>query len=323
MTISARTRKVLWGKSGNRCAICNCLLTEGSDADQSEIPIGAEAHIISGRPDGPRHAPLPKNQQDAVENLILLCPTHHKVVDDRDRTGHWTVDQLRNLKTRHEASVAKKTARKRAADLLPGPLAHAEAADYVQKRNRHHEQLREFLGRVPHGKPAGSLLWDDLQEHLGYRHAIWSLEEHLRTLVVAAGRHDATSAKLFDEEMARGLVLSGGQAILSDRLHAAIDGREQTYPDVPWFVEDGRLLKFGGAYGIAYVRNWDEAAEISKAQRDMWEEIPLWPEVIALRQAARELSEVRADLGRELAELYHSPDFPPGRCRHCPRVPDL
>lgn len=314
----------MWAKSGNRCAICGCALTEADQSSKVEIPIGVEAHIVSSRPDGPRHTELPPEEQDTYENLILLCPNDHKVVDDQDRLDHWTVGRLRDTKARHEAGVGQHADRYGRPTAVEAAIAQAEAIDFVQRRNQHREELREFLGRIPYGKPAGSLLWDDLHEHLGAGHAVWSLEGRMRKLVQAATRTDVVNARLFDELKSRGLVLSGSQGVLSRRLNDAIEGKSESYPDLEWFTEPSfgdRLLKFGGGYGIAHINTFVEAAQLATAQRDLWDQIPNWPEVVELYAAGKELVAVRAQLGHELAELHHSPDFPTGSCRHCPRAP--
>ena len=55
MAITDKARKVLWGRSGNRCAICRQkLVVEQTDLDAESV-VGDECHIISGLPNGPRH----------------------------------------------------------------------------------------------------------------------------------------------------------------------------------------------------------------------------------------------------------------------------
>lgn len=74
-------------------------------AERSSI-VGEEAHIISGKPNGPRHDPaFPKEQIDSFENLLLLCAVHHKHVDDQPETLTATI--LRDLKSNHESWVTR------------------------------------------------------------------------------------------------------------------------------------------------------------------------------------------------------------------------
>lgn len=79
MAISDKTRKMLWAKSGNRCAICKAELITEQETD-SNLNIGEECHIISSKPKGPRYKPN-LNDYDTFDNLILLCRNHHKEID--------------------------------------------------------------------------------------------------------------------------------------------------------------------------------------------------------------------------------------------------
>ncbi|MEW6447212.1 MAG: HNH endonuclease signature motif containing protein [Bacillota bacterium] len=103
MGISERTRKILWARSGNRCAICRCELVRKEFATDPAAVIGDECHIISKRPGGPRYDPKAEVKLDGYDNLILLCKTHHKLVDDQP--SRFTVEYLRMVKAYHEKWV--------------------------------------------------------------------------------------------------------------------------------------------------------------------------------------------------------------------------
>lgn len=98
MAISDKTRKFLWAKSGNRCAICKTELITGK-YDSEEFNVGEECHIISSKKNGPRHLP---NLQDYnnYENLLLLCRNHHKEIDELVDT--YSEEILRYMKVNHE-----------------------------------------------------------------------------------------------------------------------------------------------------------------------------------------------------------------------------
>src|SRR4051812_31331581 len=99
MSIGARARKILWGRAGSRCAFpeCRCLLIQPSDATSTELVLGEEAHIIARERNGPRgDASVPPETRDAYSNLILLCPTHHSLIDLDP--GSWPVQRLLELK---------------------------------------------------------------------------------------------------------------------------------------------------------------------------------------------------------------------------------
>lgn len=69
------------------------------------VALGEEAHIRSPKRGGPRHDPrYPPEQLDTYANLVLLCPTHHAVVD-KDNGRAWSIDELLALKASHESRV--------------------------------------------------------------------------------------------------------------------------------------------------------------------------------------------------------------------------
>ncbi|VXC13116.1 HNH endonuclease signature motif containing protein [Aeromicrobium sp. 9AM] len=106
MTITSETRKRLWARSGNRCAICRKELIRD---DVNELPgalVGEEAHIIARSPGGPRYEPLDEATRDGYANLILLCANDHTEVDAQPT--RYTVELLRNLKNRHDLWVASR-----------------------------------------------------------------------------------------------------------------------------------------------------------------------------------------------------------------------
>jgi len=105
MPISDKTRKILWGRSANRCAVCRHELVLDSTLLDDESVVGDECHIVSGKTEGPRHDPaFPMERLDQPENLILLCRVHHKMVDDQFET--YTVEVLQKLKLNHEKWVS-------------------------------------------------------------------------------------------------------------------------------------------------------------------------------------------------------------------------
>lgn len=105
MPISDKTRKILWGRSGSRCAICKHELVIDATARDDESVVGDECHIRSARENGPRHdSAYPRDSLDSYENLVLLCRTHHKMVDDQEDT--YTAQILRQMKASHEVWVS-------------------------------------------------------------------------------------------------------------------------------------------------------------------------------------------------------------------------
>ncbi|HPG62874.1 MAG TPA: HNH endonuclease [Casimicrobium sp.] len=112
MSITDKTRKVLWGRSGSLCAFCKTqLVVEASKLD-SESVVGDECHIISSAPNGPRHDPnCDPAAIDSLDNLLLLCRVHHKLVDDQSET--FSVEMLQQLKRNHEKWVQERLVQSR------------------------------------------------------------------------------------------------------------------------------------------------------------------------------------------------------------------
>ena len=109
-------RKLLWGRSGNECAFPQCsqsltMTPEGAEADsRSSTPVvlGEEAHIVAAEDDGPRGDPsMPIGERNAYRNLILLCPTHHRLID-KDNGIHYSVAELHKMKADHERLVERR-----------------------------------------------------------------------------------------------------------------------------------------------------------------------------------------------------------------------
>ncbi|MFG3097228.1 HNH endonuclease [Streptomyces sp. NPDC048202] len=116
MSINVLNRKLLWGRAGNRCAYdgCDQTLTVDLGTEESEVlsmvgvVMGEEAHIRSARPDGPRHDPqYDSNKLDTYENLLLLCPTHHTLIDKNGGAG-FSVETLQQMKLTHERRVTER-----------------------------------------------------------------------------------------------------------------------------------------------------------------------------------------------------------------------
>ena len=106
MGTTDKTRKLLWGKSGNRCAMCRHVLCVDATPEDDESIVGDECHIISRKENGPRYNPsYPNDKLDSYENLILLCRIHHKQIDDQHTT--YTTQILKQIKENHEKWVSE------------------------------------------------------------------------------------------------------------------------------------------------------------------------------------------------------------------------
>lgn len=97
-----RDIKILWGQSGGRCAFpgCRTVLIEDATSHDSKTVLGKIAHIVADSDRGPRADPLMSSDLRRREpNLILLCGTHHDVVDGQPNSH--TVTELQAWKADH------------------------------------------------------------------------------------------------------------------------------------------------------------------------------------------------------------------------------
>lgn len=95
--------KILWGRAANRCAFPDCRIELTPDGEANTL--GEIAHIVAESPDGPRgNSDIPPELRDDYSNLILLCPTHHRMIDNNPE--EWTVEKLKQLKQDHEKWVS-------------------------------------------------------------------------------------------------------------------------------------------------------------------------------------------------------------------------
>jgi hypothetical protein len=104
MAITERDLKKLWGLSSGRCAFPGCNYDCLPFLDETDPTVTGEmAHVIAKSPTGPRGNGIGGN--DTYENLVLLCPTHHTLVDKAPE-GKYSEDILHEWKAKHEESVA-------------------------------------------------------------------------------------------------------------------------------------------------------------------------------------------------------------------------
>ena len=106
MAITDYTRKLLWARSGNQCALCRRQLVEpGNELDRDAV-VGDECHILPHSPRGPRATTASRKDIDGYENLILLCKADHKLVDDQPEK--YSAQTLREIRNAHEFRVKLK-----------------------------------------------------------------------------------------------------------------------------------------------------------------------------------------------------------------------
>lgn len=120
--IPEKVQIALWAKAAGRCEYrgCNKELTGDLVAGRQDGKFGFIAHIVADSADGPRGDKVrsPLLARD-INNLMLLCPTHHKGVDV-DWLAQHPEALLLDMKAEHEERIAIVTnmAEDRAAHVL-------------------------------------------------------------------------------------------------------------------------------------------------------------------------------------------------------------
>src|SRR6266576_528042 len=103
MNISDVDLKILWGKAAGRCSCPGCANICISYFEKSrEKVLGEMAHVIPQSSKGPRGTDGVTGP-DTYENLILLCPYHHEIVDKAP--ADFPSELLRQWKRQHELRV--------------------------------------------------------------------------------------------------------------------------------------------------------------------------------------------------------------------------
>ena len=104
-SIRESVKRKLWASSAGYCCNPSChrellpLFEDGSITCIDEL-----AHIIGQQEKGPRgERALPLSQRDDFENLIVLCPSCHTMIDKNPQT--FTVELIKKWKQEHEESI--------------------------------------------------------------------------------------------------------------------------------------------------------------------------------------------------------------------------
>lgn len=121
MPITTLDRKLLWARSGGTYAICKSHLTADAKGGDKDVVLGEEAHIVSEKPNGPRFRPMSLKEVDTYANLLLLCPSDHKIVDEQ--LTYYTEERLHAVKRKHEQWVKDRTAQAAPAIKIRDPEA--------------------------------------------------------------------------------------------------------------------------------------------------------------------------------------------------------
>jgi hypothetical protein len=101
------TRTILWARAAGRCQYegCNKSLIGDLISGNEDKNYGFVAHIVADTPGGPRGDSIRSAQlSNDVENVMLLCHPHHKLIDVDDVAAH-PEERLLKMKAEHERRI--------------------------------------------------------------------------------------------------------------------------------------------------------------------------------------------------------------------------
>ena len=147
--LTPKTTLEVWIRSGGRCAYpgCNKLLWS-DDLTLRKMNRAYIAHIHAESEGGPRpNLDLTEEERNSPWNLILLCDTHHRLIDREGKDDH-DAALLRRYKAEHEEHIEHVTGmqRERRTHLLlfgsrigdrSGSIQHDEAVTAVRAEGRY------------------------------------------------------------------------------------------------------------------------------------------------------------------------------------------
>lgn len=103
-----KVQSALWARAAGRCQYrgCNQDLVGDLISGNDDALFGFIAHIVADSATGPRGDPVRSPRlAKSLDNLMLLCSVHHKLIDVDDLDGH-PEPLLLAMKAEHEARVA-------------------------------------------------------------------------------------------------------------------------------------------------------------------------------------------------------------------------
>jgi len=111
LAITNKSIKLLWSNAAGRCSFANC--TEKLSVEQAAgiapYTLGEMAHIKGNKPGSNRYDQSQSHtERDSYENLILLCPTHHTLIDKEENEAEYPVGLLHEMKNKHESFISNR-----------------------------------------------------------------------------------------------------------------------------------------------------------------------------------------------------------------------
>lgn len=109
MAINIKEIKLLWSNAAGRCSFpdCNTKLSVEAAGEGKSYTIGEMAHIKGHKKGSNRYdEEQSADERDSYDNLILLCPTHHTLIDKAENEDKYSVETLHEMKRKHESFIS-------------------------------------------------------------------------------------------------------------------------------------------------------------------------------------------------------------------------
>ena len=94
-------------RAGGRCEFYGCneyLLRD--DLTLSDLNHSNVAHIVAAKTNGPRgEDPMLLVERNRIENLMLVCRTHHALIDNPEYVREYPKERLLGFKKEHEDRI--------------------------------------------------------------------------------------------------------------------------------------------------------------------------------------------------------------------------
>lgn len=108
--IPERVTNLLWSRAAGRCQYegCNAILSRDI-LTKKAYNSAYVAHIVAAEPNGPRgDVVLSPELCQEFDNLMLMCDSHHRLIDKVDVSGH-PAERLKSMKRSHESLIERLT----------------------------------------------------------------------------------------------------------------------------------------------------------------------------------------------------------------------
>lgn len=157
MAITGRSTKLLWSNAAGLCAFpeCRARLAMPRSTEYAAYIVGEMAHIAGDRLGSNRHdLSLSAVERDDYNNLILLCPTHHALIDRKENETWFPVQLLERMKSDHEEFVLSRLTPDKidSREVMVRTLAPMLAANYQAWLN--FGPYSDIAARNPHSESA-------------------------------------------------------------------------------------------------------------------------------------------------------------------------